>query len=159
VKIKKLLLDTTYLLPLFKIEISGFSSEDLEALLNSGIDLYYNPVSLIEVKWVILRLTKRKGSKLKELRSIYSETIEYLLTSDEIKRTIMINGEISRLEDELYDMGLRDFFDRIIVATAKVFTGNLLTEDKEIIEALKNIEKFKDLRIITWKQLSKEVIK
>ena len=89
-KIKKLLLDTTYLLSLFKIEMSGFSSEDLEALLNSGIDLYYNPVSLIEVKWVILRLTKRKGSKLKELRSIYSETIEYLLTSDEIKRTIIM---------------------------------------------------------------------
>jgi len=157
VKADKILLDTTYLLPFFEIETDRFSKKDLELLLESDIELFYNPVSLIEIKWVLIRITKRDKRKLKRLREIYSESIDYLLYNEEIKPTILLNGRISQLEDILYDAGIKDYFDRIITATAKVFTGKLLTEDEDLAKILKSIKEFMDLEVLNWQQLIKNI--
>ena len=156
-KADKILLDTTYLLPFFEIETDRFSKKDLELLLESDIELFYNPVSLIEIKWVLIRITKRDKRKLKRLREIYSESIDYLLYNEEIKPTILLNGRISQLEDILYDAGIKDYFDRIITATAKVFTGKLLTEDEDLAKILKSIKEFMDLEVLNWQQLIKNI--
>jgi len=155
VSIDKVLLDTTYLLPVFEIETNKFSKRDLELLLDSGIELFFNPISLIEIKWVLIRLTKRDKRKLGLLRKVYNESVDYLLCCEEIKPTILLNGEICRLEDILYDAGIKDYFDRIIMATAKVFTGRLLTEDDDLADVVKNLKEFEDLEVLNWRQLVK----
>ncbi len=157
-KITKILLDTTYLLPLFEIKTEKFSKNDLKRLLKMNVELYYNPVSLIEIKWKIIKLCKRNRSKLKYMRKVYNETLEYLQTTDELIPTEIITKEISVLDDILFDAGIRDFFDRIIVATAEIFTGVLLTEDEELRDIPMKLDEFRDLLIISWNELQ-EIMK
>ena len=156
-KVDKILLDTTYLLPLFEIEVDKFSKKDLELLLESNIELFYNPISLIEIKWVLIKIAKQDKKKLEHLREIYNESVDHLLYSGEIKPTILLDGKISHLEDILYDAGIKDYFDRVIVATAKVLTGKLLTEDKNLTKLLKNVKEFTDLEVLNWQQLIKSI--
>ena len=154
-KVNKILLDTTYLLPFFEIETDKFSKDDLQLLMNSSINLFYNPISLVEIKWVLIRLSKRDKARFKKLKIIYSDAVDHLVYSDEIKQTLMLNGKISYLEDILLEAGVKDYFDRVIAATAKIFTGVLLTEDKELTKIVRSVNEFKDLEIMNWRELSR----
>ena len=151
----KILIDTTYLLPLFGIEIEKFSLQNMQYLLEVDAEVIYNPISLIEIKWVILKLTKKNKKTLKQMRETYNETLEYLTTTDEIKQTPLITPEISQLEDKLNDHGIKDCFDRIITATAKIYADIFLTEDKKLVQQVKTIKEFEDLTITSWQQFKK----
>ena len=117
---------------------------------------YTTQISLIEIKWVILKLTKKNKRALTQLKETYNETLEYLTSTDEIKQTPLITPEISRLEDKLSGRGLNDYFDRMITATAKIYADIFLTEDKELIRQIKTVKEFKDLEIINWQQFIKQ---
>ncbi|MGQ4891600.1 MAG: PIN domain-containing protein [Candidatus Njordarchaeia archaeon] len=154
---ENILIDTTYLLPLFGIDLQQFQKKDLEKLLDSKINIWFNPISLIEAKWVIYKIAKKDQVLLNSLREIYNETIDNLISGYNIKPTPLINSEIDNLENLLYDHGIKDFFDRIIASTAKIVTGVLLTEDKELRTVLVKIREFKDLKILSWKELVKQL--
>ena len=74
--------------------------------------------------------------------NIYSETVDYLLNSYEIRPTVILSKEIVLYESKLEDTNINDYFDRIIVSTAKIFADILLTEDRELINKLKNLDEF-----------------
>jgi len=55
----KLVLDTTYLLPLFGIRIKLKDYNKLFPLLLKKYAALYNPISIIEAKWIILKLCRK----------------------------------------------------------------------------------------------------
>jgi len=58
-----LLLDTTYLLPILGIRMSLKGFSELFPKLLDDYTVFYNPVSLVEAKWVMLRLAKKELQK------------------------------------------------------------------------------------------------
>ena len=152
----KILIDTTYLLPLFGIEIEKFNLRDIQSLLEVDAEIIYNSISLIEIKWIILKLAKKNKKTLEQMRDTYNETLEYLSASDEIKQTPLITPKIIRLEDKLSDLGVNDYFDRIITATAKIYANIFLTEDKKLAKQIKTMNEFKDLTILNWQQFREQ---
>ena len=80
----------------------------------------------------------RKGLiPLKESRNNYKEGLEVLLRDKRFKQTLLTSPSIEKVADKLEDLGLKDYFDRIIAATAITNKFKLLTEDKELINLLK----------------------
>jgi len=154
--IERVLIDTTFLLPLFGIETEKFTKKDFEQLLGFETEFFYNPISLVEIKWVILKITSRDKRKNKYFREIYNETLDYLMSSDELKPTVLLNKEISELEDKLFDYGINDYFDRVIVATARVTTKILLTEDMKLVRQIRGIREFRNFRTLNWKQFKQQ---
>ena len=130
------IVDTSYLLPLFGIDVK--TKIKLEEILEEYGKVYYNPISLIEAKWVMYRIVKRGLISLKEARSDYREGLEALLRDRRFIQTQLTSPEVEDIADELEDMGLKDYFDRLIAATAIVNDFKFLTEDRELIRLLKD---------------------
>ncbi len=129
-----LLLDTMYLLPIFGVDVELETS--LHGLLEEGDPLYYNPLSLVEIKWVYYRLVRLGVVSITEARRNYIEGFRALLRDKRFRRTPVTTPAIERVADDLHDMGIKDYFDRMIAATAIVGRLRLVTDDKD----LKDIE-------------------
>jgi len=151
----KVMLDTTYLMPLFGIETEKFSASQLQILLGQrNLDLFYSPVSLVELKWIILKQIKKVNNIFKKtLLSRYNEALWYLLYGEYFYELPLIDPRINTLEGILRDLGLNDYFDRIIFAAALEYCDILLTEDTEIHDIwLSQKEKLtdKEFRVLSW---------
>jgi len=145
----KLVLDTMYLLPLFGIKIKLKDYDKLFPLLLKNYTVLYNPVSVIEAEWIILKLCKKNPSKKIILLEAFREGLKALLNSN-INQTILTNSTIEKIADDLLlKAEIEDYFDRVIYATATYYHAILLTEDKELLEI-----NHKDLprpkKIISW---------
>lgn len=78
-----------------------------------------------------------------------------LLSDKRFKRTALTNPEIEEIADRLLVEGnLRDYFDRMIYATAIYYNATLLTEDKELLDIGKRMHEFG--RAIKWEDLLKD---
>lgn len=131
----RLLLDTTYLLPLFGIDVKLPRFEELLPRLLEGFDTLYNPISLVEAKWLILRLMRRNKSRAEGLLEAYRRGLKALQFDERVKPTALTEPEVEEIADRLLvEAGLRDYFDRLIYASAIVNDALLLTEDKELRE-------------------------
>ncbi len=128
--LKALLVDTTYLLPIFGIRVDLPRYEELFPKLLSKAMVFYNPISLIEIKWIALKLAKKLGNVVLER---YRIGLRALLNDDRLRPTQLTNHDIETVADSLIPH-LGDYFDRLIVATAYVNGYALLTEDRQISE-------------------------
>ena len=147
----RILLDTSYLLPLFGIdvEIDGLKENFPKVL--KKFEVYYSPVSLIETKFIILRLLKDGINLLED----YRVGLDSILAEDLFKPTPLTNSEIEEVADRLLiDKGLKDYFDRMIYATAVVFKLALVTEDRKLTEIASNYS-LKPPKVYSWKTLLK----
>ena len=145
----RILLDTSYLLPLFGIdvEIDGLKENFPKVL--KKFEVYYSPVSLIETKFIILRLLKDGINLLED----YRVGLDSILAEDLFKPTPLTNSEIEEVADRLLiDKGLKDYFDRMIYATAVVFKLALVTEDRKLTEIASNYS-LKPPKVYSWKTL------
>ena len=145
----KILLDTSYLLPLFGIdvEIDGLKENFPKVL--KRFEVYYSPISLIETKFIILRLLKEGINLLED----YRVGLDSILAEDLLKPTLLTNSEIEDVADKLLiDKGLKDYFDRMIYATAVVFKLALVTEDRKLTELASNYS-LKPPKVYSWKTL------
>ncbi len=149
----KLLLDTTYLLPLVGIDIGLKHYSEIFPKLHYYYELYYTPLSIIEAKWIVIKTIKRlKDKSLKQrLLKEYRNGVDLLQASNYYKSTVITNGLIEEIADELLDKGIKDYFDRMIYATAAYYNAVLLTED-EALRKLYNKRKtiLKPNRVIDW---------
>ena len=93
-----LLLDTTYLLRVFGIDVGlpKFESE-LPRVLNE-YDVRYNPISLPEAKWISLRMSR--GDREDFLRR-HRAGLSAILTDKRMTQTQLTNGEIELVADRL----------------------------------------------------------
>mgnify|MGYP000545347347 CR=1 FL=1 len=148
----KLLVDTTYLLPIFGIKIKLENFNRLFPEILKKYNVLYNPISIVEAKWIILRLIKKYPIKKEALLSTFRTGLEILQVDNRLSETKLTTPKIEELADKLMEIGIKDYFDRIIYSTAVYQKAIFLTEDVELKELLnKNIPK--PINIISWKEV------
>lgn len=149
----RILLDTTYILPLLgvDVEVKGLKENFIKVLEN--YEVYYNPISLIETKFIVLQLLKNGVDVLED----YKIGLNRILLEDRLKQTPLTNPEIETVADSLLiDRNIKDYFDRMIYATATALGLTLVTEDKDLIK-LANDYPLKPPNVLSWKSLCKDL--
>jgi hypothetical protein len=131
---KSLLIDTSYLLPLFGFESTFPTYDEIFPDLLKEYDVKYNPISLIEAKWLVIRTARKaKGGLLETFLRYYREGIAALGKEDRIHESAFTNENVEELSDRLFiEADLRDYFDRQIYSTAACLNFILLTEDQSL---------------------------
>ncbi|MGI0086210.1 MAG: hypothetical protein ACREBQ_14115, partial [Nitrososphaerales archaeon] len=116
--VDSLVLDTIYLLPIFGLEsrLPNFNNSFHQLLMD--YDVRYNPVSLLEAKWLVLRLAKKKRGELETFLKYYREGIGAIEKEDKIRQTAFTDENVEELSDKvLINAELGDYFDRQIYST------------------------------------------
>ena len=158
--IKPLILDTTYILPLFGISIIELSDyKRISKLLWSkglkGYNLYIPSVCLMEV---LFKLNgEYRKNKDKNILNRYSITLPSILSSKYFQIfNPLLNPEANRISINIRHAGHTDLMDCLIAATATALKGILLSEDNELSKILKIIPETKDIPIWSWKDFIKK---
>ena len=155
----ELLLDTTYILPIFglNIELRDFEKTFLRLL--KSYSVMYNPISLVEAKWVILKLIRNNQSSTAPLLRAYRLGLNALQEEHRLRSTTLTNDGIEVMADELLmKTEIRDYFDRLIFATATHYNYLLLTEDEQLHEIATSGSLPKPKKIIAWENLIEQNI-
>src|ERR1700730_6520256 len=98
----ELLLDSSYLFPIFGVRLEYQDFESIFSKLSNRYSLIYNPVSLIEAKWYVLRQTrKRKTSHGQDLLHSYRRGLLSLERDQRLESTQLTNEKIEELSDSL----------------------------------------------------------
>jgi len=144
------LLDTTYLLPIFGIDVRLAGFEDKFPKVLEEYDVRYNPISLVEAKWISLRLGR--GANRDKFLEAYRSGLATIFADKRINQTRLTDGAIELIADQLLaEDGVRDYFDRIIYATAAREKSYLLTEDKALLGLKDAKEELAPRSIFSWK--------
>jgi len=157
--IKPLIIDTTYILPLFGIKIIELSNfKKISKVLWSdglkGYSLYLPSICLMEV---MFKLTgeNRKSNDVNILNR-YVIALPSILSSKSVKIfNPLLNPEASRIAINIRHAGHTDLMDCLIAASAVALKGIFLTEDNKLSKAIKIIPENKDIAIWTWEDLIK----
>jgi len=157
---KSIVLDTTYVLPLFGIEIKLIPEfiEKLDQIWSKGLKnykIYLPSICLIEVMYKLLS-EYRKKPDLKIINR-YQLILPTVLNSP-IK---IFNTELSQkgslIAIKIRHAGHNDVLDCWIAASAAALNAILLTEDKDLKNILKTVPDTKNLQVWTWKDLIREM--
>ncbi len=125
----KILLDTSFILPILGIDVGITVRKTLEKLGNLNAELYYSRFNILEALWVAVRLAKRGSLDVdrfsRGLRSIYAS-----------RRLKTVNEDILVFERslELYMMGHNDLIDNVLYSIALCKGLKLLTLDEELVK-------------------------
>ena len=133
----RILLDSTYLLPTFGIEVRGLSDEDLqgmrELLLRGEAEFFCLPITWIELIGKIHREAERAG-------------IDAMGRVEEAVKSLMEGGYYQWIDPSAEDvimafklrrLGHRDIIDNLLYAASITRNMILLTMDRELKEFLK----------------------
>lgn len=147
----ELILDTTYLLPLFGIGVGLARYESLFPRLLEAVRVGYNPVSLVEAKWISLRLARDRPDRRDSLLSAYRRGLAAILSDERISATDLTGPEVEAVADRLLlEFGLSDYFDRVIYATSVVENAILLTEDGELLRLARDRDAPRPREALRW---------
>lgn len=129
----RILLDTSFILPILGIDTGITVRKVLEELDSSSVEIYYSRFSILEAIWVATKLI-RKGSLdadrfFRGLRSIYASN--RLMTVDE-------DPFIFEYALKLYMIGHKDIIDNILYSTALHKDLKFLTSDEELVDFIKS---------------------
>jgi hypothetical protein len=150
----ELLLDTTYILPAFGIgvQLDGFDERFPKVLEKHSAS--YNPISLVEAKWVVLKLSRQHAADRGKLLERYRLGLRVLLGDARLKQTALTSETVERVADGLLvDNQAKDYFDRTIYGTACASNSLLLTEDEELLALKTNDDVPRPKDILAWKDL------
>ncbi len=149
----ELIIDTTYLLPLFGVRVGLRDFDRLFPRLLDEFDVAYSPVSLIEAKWIILALTRRNIELRVKMLGRYIRGLKGILAEDRLKATELTNPLIEEVADKLLlNVGLKDYFDRMIYSTTKYYNATLLTEDEELMK-IAEAKPGLTIKITSWNKM------
>ncbi|MHA1257200.1 MAG: PIN domain-containing protein [Promethearchaeota archaeon] len=157
--IKPLILDTTYILPLFGIkiiELSDFKKISGQLWSNGlkGYDLYIPSICLMEVMFKLngeYRKNKDAG-----ILNRYSIALPSIISSKSVQLiNPLLNPETNRIATILRHAGHTDLMDCLIAASAASLKGIFLSEDLELSKIMKVIPETKDVPFWSWKDLIK----
>lgn len=124
----KVLIDTTYLLPVAGIDVVGLDSDNISSLIASGHTLLVNQVSLFEILGKASSLVSRGGSS----RTRIEAGLRSIMNSAELEILPIIDRETVPVALDLIEQGMRDLPDIVIVASALTHADSLITEAKDI---------------------------
>ena len=157
--IKPLIMDTTYILPLFGIkiiELTNFKKFSKELWSNGlkGFNLYLPSICLMEA---LFKLTGeyRKNNDVDVLKR-FAIAIPSILSFSSIQIfNPLLNPEAIRIAINIKYAGHTDLMDCLIAASAAALKGIFLTEDIELSKILKTIPETKNVSIWSWSDLIK----
>ncbi|MGI0079740.1 MAG: hypothetical protein ACRECH_08950 [Nitrososphaerales archaeon] len=152
--VDSLVLDTIYLLPIFGLEsrLPNFNNSFHQLLMD--YDVRYNPVSLLEAKWLVLRLAKKKRGELETFLKYYREGIGAIEKEDKIRQTAFTDENVEELSDKvLINAELGDYFDRQIYSTAARLNCLLLTEDAQLHRLYESLNLQRPKGVLKWKDI------
>jgi hypothetical protein len=151
----ELILDTTYLLPALGIgiDLRDFGKKFPQVL--EDYSVLYNPVNLVEGKWVVLRMGKRENMDVVGLLERYRVGLGAILRDGRLAQTSITDLRVEELADELLlKHRVNDYFDRMIYGTACAKEALLLTEDRELRELWKAGKAPRPSKVLAWKDIS-----
>jgi predicted nucleic acid-binding protein len=140
---RTLMLDTTYLLPLFGIDVPLQRYPEVFPKLIAKHEVWYSPLSLVEAKWIILNLVRRDVGKREAYLEKYRRGLGVLFAHSRLRQTELTTPQTEYEADELLRK-VSDYFDRMIYATAKQLGLTLISEDR----VLKRLD-----GVISWDEL------
>lgn len=147
-----ILLDTSYLLPILGIKVNLEDYDETFPLLLARFNVFYNPVSLVEAKWIALKRYRKTGNT--RILKRFSEGVESIILDDRLKETILTNSLIEETSDKLLvEKNVRDYFDRIIYATAAAHRLTLLTEDENLHKTSLTQQEMNPPKKTSWNQI------
>ena len=155
-----LLLDTTYVLPLFGIDINLDDSfrEEIKQLWKKGVknyNIYLSSASIIESVYKLNR--EYRNSEDPEILNRYHTVLPTIIRSKNVKIIdSFLNPVIAETSMKIRNYGHKDLMDCWIAASAIGMNAFLLTEDKELKSLLRKNSELKIKKIIDWKMLRKE---
>ncbi len=144
-----MIIDTTYLLPLARIDIR---TDLLRAIVEkrTNIDLELND---LKISLISIFELQAKATKLGISPENISEAINVILN---VFDTIpFYRADIIDTAYSLYRNYLNDYIDCIILATAIVLKESLITEDKRILSIKKRVKERYDIEIYSYDDLIK----
>jgi len=130
---RKIILDTTYVLPILGIEVEGLDRDILDHLIK--YELYYPALLLVELESVVLKEARKRG--LKSIPEQAIKGLNFLIYSGEIN-IVAPTGEDLKVMYELLRRGWKDIFDLSLYATAIRIDSRVLTMDKSFKKFLKD---------------------
>ena len=154
-KKKKVLVDSTCLLPIVGVEVEGILGNPLSVLLLKGYKPVVNRVSFFEVVGKALREAEH-APKREEILARIQSGVETILWDERIRKVPLCDLRTISLTFGLYKNGLNDLPDCLITASAYIYSDFLLTESRDIKPACEKagIEP----KIVRWKDLFKRAI-
>ena len=154
----EVLLDTTYILPIFGLKVDLKDFETIFPRLLDSLSVTFNPVALVESKWTVLRLARSAPSKKDILLEAYRVGLKTLKGDHRLKQTALTDETIEETADKLlFQEGLKDYFDRLIYSTAAHMNCSLLTEDEELHKIGGSSRFRRPRRVVNWQKLAREV--
>src|SRR5271157_4075144 len=155
------LLDTTYILPFFGIQVNVPRLEEfLEKLKSPDTSMEHNYIisacSLIEAKWKAIRMY------IQSQDATYLDYANIALESFKTNRYFEIveswyNIEACKYADELLIHGHKDYIDCWIAGTAREKGATLVTEDGNLKDFVANISEWKNFKIYSWQEFLAEI--
>ncbi|MHA1380257.1 MAG: PIN domain-containing protein [Candidatus Helarchaeota archaeon] len=155
-KINAIVLDTTYVLPLFGIEIklSQVFQDEIKLFWKNGIkgyDVYLPSICLIETVFKLLHEYRKKQDF--NILKRYDLILPTVLTSPIKIFNSESNLRASLIASIIRNSGHQDFLDCWIAGTAVALQGILVTEDKELKKVLHKVPETKSLVTLSWNDI------
>ena len=122
---RKLLLDTSFLLPIMGFETSNAVMRAFEKL--SLYTLYYSDISLLEASWKIVKAVRMNEERITRI----SEGVKAIRTT---MNNVPIDEKSFKRAIEMYKMGHKDMVDNLLYSVAALRELKLLTVDTELLE-------------------------
>ena len=156
---KSLILDTTFILPLFGIKVKmddDFETDLKEVWKNEikGYTVYLPSICLIETIFKLLNVYKKTNDF--SVLDRYQMILPTLLNLPINIFNCELNPKASMIASIIRHSGHPDFMDCWIAATAVALNGIFLTEDIELKKILKKIPETKNLVVSSWEDFKTE---
>ena len=149
-----LVLDTTYVLPIFEIavDLSPPFSDELRELWKKGspgYEIFLPSTCLLECAYKLRREFLKQGDPAILMR--YAQNLPVILSSTVVKIIDpIISPEMSDVAMKINSAGHPDLMDCWIAACAVFLNGTLLTQDVTLREFLQKLPETKDLCLWSW---------
>lgn len=145
-------------MPLFGLETSTnrLKEDLLKYFSNKDYTFYYQMVSIIEIKWIIIKRARNDEDLRDNLEIAFSDALRFLENTENIIAYPFDSDVINDISFELERYGHLDYFDNLILASAILSTDLLISEDDKFSKLLEKQKRSKsvfynsELRVFTW---------
>ena len=159
--IEPLILDTTYILPLFGIkinELNDFKKVSKKFWSNGlkGYKIYIPTTCLMEVMYKLNGEYRKNNDS--NILNRYSITLPSIISSKVVELfNPLLNPEANRIAIGIRHAGHSDLLDCLIAATAAALKGIFVSEDLELSNVMKNTSETKTITVWSWRDIIKLV--
>ncbi|MHA1520906.1 MAG: PIN domain-containing protein [Promethearchaeota archaeon] len=157
---KKILLDTTFVLPLFGIDVQLPNLPLLRSIWKEeipGFMFYLSSISLIEVMYKLNREFRLKRDP--KILSRYDLILPTILNSNHVELIhSQTNPFVTSKFLKIRNLGHTDLMDCWILGSAVTINSIFLTEDTTLYKVIESHPLLKNTTFWNWKRLCKELL-